>query len=198
MAQQRLETAERGQGVEFVDLAEQRGDRPAAHDPIGMTPRRCGGDRAFAMAGHHVGMRLVDDESVRVGGTHARQEIEIAANVAAGKPHRKVVLDLARHQDAAPSRRPRDARLSGAKPMIGEVVFGDAAGGEPVDQPPCPGQQLRLESAVAQQAFKIAFPARVEIDARPVEDNREPRQKIGAEPDRTKKTVLDADHRDLS
>ena len=40
---------------------------------------------------------------VGVGGAHPGEQIEVAADAAAAKPHRQVVLDLARNQDASPA-----------------------------------------------------------------------------------------------
>src|SRR5665213_4049903 len=121
-AQQRLKPAERGQRMQLVDLAEQGRDRSAPHDGVGIAPRHHVADRAFAMPSDDIGMRLVDDEGVRVERADARQQVQIGADIAAAEAHRQIVLDLAGHEKAAATGRPGKVR-----PRAGQIVFGDAA-----------------------------------------------------------------------
>src|SRR5665213_1741354 len=79
------------------------------------------------------------------------------------------------------------------RPRAGQIVFGDAAGDEPIGQPPRPRHQRRVEIGLAQNAFEFALPTGIEMDAGIVDDDRYARQEIGAETDRANEPVLDAD-----
>jgi len=70
----------------------------------------------------HVGMRLVDDKGVRVGGSDCRQEIEIGAHIPGAEADRQIVLDLARHQDALPPRRHIDLSAGGREVVLGHTA----------------------------------------------------------------------------
>ena len=52
------------------------------HDDIGKAPRRVSGTAPLAVAGYDVGVRLVQDECIGVGGAHPRQQLEIGAHLA--------------------------------------------------------------------------------------------------------------------
>ena len=80
---------------------------------------------------------------------------------------------------------------------FGEKVLCGAAGDEPTwISWPRASQQLGIKHTIAQQPFEVAFPPRIEIDAGLIEDDRKSGQEIRAEPDRAKKSVLNANKRD--
>jgi hypothetical protein len=82
--------------------------------------------------------------------------------------------------------------------LLREVVFGDAALDQAIDQPPRPRQKRRIERGLAEQGFEVAEPGRVAIDAGLVEHQRCRRQEIRAEPDRADEPVFDANELDAA
>src|SRR5689334_5660191 len=107
-AQQRLEAGERGQGVQFVDLVEERRRGDATNHDVGESASDIIRDLPLTMSGIDIGMRLVKDEGVGIRCPDPSQQIKIAKNTFAAEPHREIVLDLSRHQYASPAPGPID------------------------------------------------------------------------------------------
>ena len=97
------------------------------NDEIGEAPRLGIRHRADPVSGHHVGVRLVDDERIGIRGAHPRQQAEIGAHLAGAETDRQIVLDLSRHEDAPTVCRDAGARHTNNRIGRGEIVFGDAA-----------------------------------------------------------------------
>ena len=84
--------------MHFVDAGEQCRGRYVLHDRIGKAPGQRVGNSPLAMPGDDIGMRLVEDEGVGIGGPDLFKQGEVAANLAAAEQHREIVLDLAGHR----------------------------------------------------------------------------------------------------
>jgi electron transfer flavoprotein alpha subunit len=176
-----------------VDLVG-RGDRPvragAPEDQVHEAPGFGVGDPALAVTGFHVRVRFEDDAGVRLARADGAQEVEVAPDRATAAPDRSVVLDLTRHQDLAPR-----IGLEAERRLAAEIVLRDSGLEQALAQRRCPGQGVEVEVLELEDLLEFAEPARVVVDAAPVEDERRAGEEVGAEADRAQEAVLDPDHR---
>jgi hypothetical protein len=138
------------------------------------------------MPRQNIGMGFVEYEGLWLGFAGAAQQIEIAAHVAASCEDRAIVLHLARHQDVR-------ARAAGAgqRACFIDAIFADPAFEDQRAQLPGAFEQLRRERVLRQQIFESAWPGGVIMHPHRVDDDRERRDTIGAQPDRADEAVLD-------
>ena len=67
-------------------------------------------------------MRLVDDEGIRVGRAHARQQNVIARHARTAQPHGQIVGHLSRHQHTPLARWRHQLHLGRPSAVLGDAL----------------------------------------------------------------------------
>ncbi|MNV85536.1 hypothetical protein D3C71_1795020 [compost metagenome] len=130
-------------------------------------------DAARSIAGHHIGVRLIDHESVGACLPRGFEQGQVVANAFAAISDRGVIFDLPRHQDNLPA---------GAAPRWSlnrlNVVFRQAVGHDQFTDNAGAMAVLIREGVRVQDVLTVAWLSGVEIQALRVDNQGVGRHKV--------------------
>ena len=109
------------------------------------------------VARHHVGVRLVHNESVWISVPHRLEQPDISADRGAAEANGGIVLDLARHEDHRLA-----ARLPARRLARFDIIFGDPVTDDELAYFPGAGLFLVGKSNFAQNDFEVGRLARID------------------------------------
>src|SRR5215472_559455 len=151
--------------MQFVNFRQQRGRGDVADNRVGGAESDLIRDPPLTMAGFDVGMRLIRNEGVGIGGPDAPEKVEITGDTGTAEADREIILHLSGHQDAptAYGEFERGGRFS-------EIVFGDATRDELRDQTAAAFDQCGVEFGLGEKKFEITAHTRIEMHAALIEN----------------------------
>ena len=138
------------------------------------------------MASFYVGVRLVDEIGIGCLLADTGKERPIGENPAQSFEDRTVVFDLAGDKDMPCGRTPIER-------VIADIILAQSRGHDPRAKGLSAGKEARRHLNPLEELLKVARTARIEVNAKPIHQNRLRGHAVSAEAGRANEAVLDLD-----